>query len=214
MLQIFSIGIYILTKQHDFHHTVSYQMFDLSYDIFRIPASLTATDIRYDTVTAEVVASKHNVDTGFEFVFSIYRQIFHDLIGIFPDIDDHPVRFHSITQKFRELEDVMGSEDQIHEPVTLFQFFHHMCFLHHTATQRDHHMWLLLFHAAKISQAAVDTLVGIFTDGAGVINNKICFVFFICLDITDRLQNPIQFLGITGVHLAAEGCGTRVQRTA
>ena len=68
-------------------------MFDLSYDIFRIPASLTATDIRYDTVTAEVVAPKHNVDTGFEFVFSIYRQVFHDLIGILPDVDDHAAAF-------------------------------------------------------------------------------------------------------------------------
>ena len=212
MLQVLSIGIDILTEQHDFHNTICYQMFDLSHNIFRIPASLTTTDIRYDTVTTEIIASKHNVDTGFELIFSIHRQIFHDLIGIFPDINDHAVRFHRIAQQFREFENIMGSEDQIHEPITLFQLFHYVSFLHHTATQSDHHMRFFLFHAAKISQTAVDTLIGIFTDGAGVINNKICFVFFFRLDIPDRFQNTIQFFGIAGVHLTPKRSRTCIQR--
>ena len=185
-------------------------MFDLSDNIFRIPASLTTTDIRYDTVTAEIIASKHDVDTGFELILSVYRQVFHDLIRIFPDIDDHAVRFHRITQKFREFENIMGSEDQIHEPVTLLQFFYHMGFLHHTAAERDHHMRFLLFHAAKISQAAIDTLVGILTDRTGIVNNKVCFVFFICLDITDRFQNTIQFFRVAGIHLTTKGSCTGI----
>ena len=91
MLQILSIRVYILSQQHDFHNPIFDQCFDLPYNILCFPAAFPATYIRYNTVAAEIVAAEHNVDSGLEGIFSFVWKIFHDLIRIFPDIDDHPV---------------------------------------------------------------------------------------------------------------------------
>ena len=63
LFQIFTVGIYILSQQHDLHNAVRHQSLDLTDDILRITAALPATDIRYNTVAAEIIAAEHNIDT-------------------------------------------------------------------------------------------------------------------------------------------------------
>ena len=92
LLQILSIRIDILPQQHDFHHTVFYKSFNLTDDILRFPASLPAAHIGYNTVAAEIIAAKHNINAGLERIFTLNRKIFHDLVRIFPDVNDHSVR--------------------------------------------------------------------------------------------------------------------------
>ena len=88
--QILSIGVNILSKQHDFYN----EAFNLTDDCLRITASLTSTYIRYDTVTAEIVASEHDVYTGFKRIFSFYRKIFNNLVSVLPDVNNCSVRLH------------------------------------------------------------------------------------------------------------------------
>ena len=90
--QIFAVRIYILAQKHNLHHTVSYKLFNLSYNIFWTSASLPAAHIGYNAVAAEIIASEHNIDTGFEGILPLRRQILHNLIGIFPNVNDHTVR--------------------------------------------------------------------------------------------------------------------------
>ena len=89
MFQCLSVRIYILTKQHHFYDAICHEPLDLTDDIFRISAAFTATHIRHDTVATEVVTAKHNIDTGFEGKFPLTREIFHNLVCIFPNINDH-----------------------------------------------------------------------------------------------------------------------------
>ena len=91
LLQILTIRVYILSQQHDFHNPIFDQGFNLPYNILCFTAAFPATYIWYNTVAAEIIAAEHNVDSGLEGIFSFIWKIFHDLIRIFPDIDDHPV---------------------------------------------------------------------------------------------------------------------------
>ena len=91
MLQCLSVRIHILPKQHHFHDTVLHKTFNLPDDILRISAPLTSAHIRHNTVAAEVIAAKHNIDTGFKRKLSFARQIFDNFICIFPDVNNHPL---------------------------------------------------------------------------------------------------------------------------
>ena len=89
MLQILTIGVDILAKQHDFHHAVSHQALDLCDNVLRLSAALPSSYIRNDAVAAEVVAAKHDVDAGFKAVFPLSRQILHYPVGVFPNVHHH-----------------------------------------------------------------------------------------------------------------------------
>ena len=78
----------------------------------------------------------------------------------------------------------MGSEDQIHEPVTLLELVHYRCFLHHTAAEGNLHVRIFFLIAMQHSQTSIHTQVGIFTNCTGIVDDKIC-LFILCLHITD-----------------------------
>ena len=134
MLQILSIGIDILSQKHNLHNSVCYETLNLTYDRFRVSAAFPSTHIWYNTVTAEIIAAEHDINTGFERILSLNRKVFNDLICIFPDINYHPVRLHAVRKKLCEFVYIMCAEDQVYKPVTLFQFLYNLRFLHHTAT--------------------------------------------------------------------------------
>ena len=115
LLEILSVRVDVLTEQHDLHNAVCNEAFDLCNDFLRLPAALAAAHIRYDTVAAEVVATEHDIDAGFERIFPVNRKIFHDLVGIFPDIDHHAVLGHAADKVFSEAVDIVGSENQVDE---------------------------------------------------------------------------------------------------
>ena len=88
MFQRLSVGVDVLSQKHDFHDPVRHQTFDLTDDGLRITAPLPSPDIRNDAVAAEVIAAEHNIHAGFERIFTLAREILHDLVRIFPYIDD------------------------------------------------------------------------------------------------------------------------------
>ena len=87
-LQIFSVGIYVLTKEHDLCNAVCNQLLDLTNNGLRLTALFTATDIRNNAIAAEVIATKHYADACLEGIFTGSWHTLHDLIGFFPDIND------------------------------------------------------------------------------------------------------------------------------
>ena len=120
LFQILSIRVYILTKEHNFYHTICHKSFNLANDIFGITASLTSTHIRYDTVAAEIIASEHDIDAGFKRILPLYREVLHDLVRVLPDINRHGIRFHRRHNQLCKFVDIMCSEDQIHKAVAFF----------------------------------------------------------------------------------------------
>ena len=124
----------------------------------------------YDTVAAEVVATEHDIDAGFKRIFPVNRKIFHDLVGIFPDIDHHAVLGHTADKVFSEAVDIVGSENQVDEMIAFFELFDNERLLHHASAEGDDHARIFLFVFAKLSETAVDAKIGVFTDGTGIVN--------------------------------------------
>ena len=146
LLQVLSVGVDVLSQQHDLHNAVCYQSLDLIDDILRLSAALPSAHVRHDAVAAEVVAAKHDVDTGLKGIFAVYRKLLHDLVGILPDIHDHAVfAHHAAAQQLRQLENIVGTKDQIDIRVALLDLLNDRRLLHHAATKRDHHARTFLF---------------------------------------------------------------------
>ncbi|MPM65747.1 hypothetical protein SDC9_112648 [bioreactor metagenome] len=64
-MQIFSIGIHILTQQSDIFDPLPDQFLNFPDDHVGRAAAFTAAYIRNDTVGAKIIATIHNGDPGF-----------------------------------------------------------------------------------------------------------------------------------------------------
>ena len=148
MFQILSIGVDILSQKHDFHYAVFYQSFNLPDNIFRLSAALPSPHIGHNAVAAEVVAAKHDIDTGFEPDISARTGRSSTILSVSFQIS-MIVRSDSmcqITDQFCKFVNIVGSENQIHKPVAGFVSSPPPGrLLHHTAAETDHHMWGFAF---------------------------------------------------------------------
>ena len=203
LFQIFSIRIYILSQKHDFHHSICHQTFNLPDNIPWIPAPLSSSYIGNNTIAAEIIAAKHNVDTGFKRIFPLNRKILYNLVCILPDVNDHPVREQGRNYQLCKLIDIVGAEDQIYKRIAFLQLFHHLRLLHHTAAQSDHHMGIFLFQAMEIAKPSINSLIGVFPDRTGIVDDKVC-IFVFCLHISDTLQHTGKFLRVPRIHLTSK----------
>ena len=107
----------------------------------------------------------------------------------------------------------MGSKDDIYVAVACFDLIHDRLLLHHAAAEHRQHLRVLFLVTLELSQVTVHLEICILTHGTGIVKHKICFLL-ICLLVADHLQNAKNLLGISRIHLAAEGCHTRSQRSA
>ncbi len=209
--QIFSVGVYILSKKHDLHHAVRRQFLNLPQDILRLAASLPPPHIGDNAVAAKIVAAKHDVNPRFKEVFSLRRKILHNLVRILPDIDDHLLRLQAAKEKLCEFINIVSAKDQIDKAVALFQLFHHRGLLHHAAAESDPHTRIFLFQAVKKPKSSVNLLVRVIPDCAGIVDHKIR-VFVGDGLIAHLLQNTCQLLAVPCIHLTAHvdytGLGT------
>ncbi len=95
-------------------------------DILRISAPLSSPDVGHNTVAAEVIAAKHDV-------YSRFKAYFRS-IGRFSTIWSVSFQMSTIIRS-DSMAYVTSSasgymlwvpKDQVHKPVALFQFFHHL----------------------------------------------------------------------------------------
>ena len=99
---------------------------------------------------------------------------------------------------------IVGAEYQPHVPVIRTDALHHILLLHHAAAQRDDHARILSALRRQRSQASVYPDIGIFPDGAGIVENKVR-VLGLTLLITGKLQDTPELLRVSLIHLASEG---------
>ena len=203
LLQVFAIGIDILAKKHDFNNTVGHCIFDFPYNIFRLTAPLPSPHIWHDTIAAEIITAEHNIDTCFKRIFPVIRQIFNDLLRILPYIDDHLFFCNPAINKFGKFENIMGPEDQIHMSITFFQFFHHFRFLHHTAAESNKHGRVFLFYLFHLTEAPINTQIGIFSYRTCIVDHKIR-IFRINHLIAYFFKNACKLFRISCIHLTAK----------
>ena len=168
-----AIGIDVLTQQHDFLHAVSCKLPNFTENFRRLSAPLPAPGIRHDAVSAEIVAAKHDVDQRFTFVKPLRWQSFYDLAAVWPDF--HLLLFlpESIVNQLRKLMNIVSSEDDIHPRIFCLNRIDDVLLLHHTATDADQEIGIVLFSVFQLSQCAEKPLIRIIPYTAGIDNGNV-----------------------------------------
>ena len=207
ILQSLAVGVYVLSKKHDLSHAICHQCLDFFHNGLRLTASLPASYVRYDTVTAEIVAAEHNVDAGFERVIAFCRKLFHNLVGAFPDVDQLAVTVLHLIEQLGELENIVGSEYQIDKWIVLLDLVHHLFLLHHAAEKGDLHIRVGFLQAVKLAKTSVYLQIGVLTDGTGVVDNNVGVLCVLSLK-ADLVHDSGYYLGLLLVHLTAKGLET------
>ena len=181
-----------MPEQHHFPDPFLYQAFNLPYDGLRLPAALPAPHIGDDTVTAEVIAPKHDIDAAFKRKLPVAREVLDDLIRVLPDIHDHSSGICSCFQELRQLKNVVGPEYKIHKRIAFPDLFHDLFFLHHTAAEADDHFRILFFCFLYMTQVTVKFRICILPHGTRIKEHQVR-IFCICLPVTDGLQHSQKF---------------------
>ena len=66
LVKSFSVRIYILSKEHNFYNSICYHTFNFTDNRLWITASFSSSYIWYNTITAEIITTEHNIDSGFK----------------------------------------------------------------------------------------------------------------------------------------------------
>ena len=203
-LQCLPVRIHVLAEEHDLLYAVLYQSPDLREDVLRFPAPLPSSDIGDDAVSAEIVASVGDIHPGLEAQLPLHRHMVGVVVRPLLRVDD-PVLFRqTAVEKLREAPKVVGPEDQVHKAVACPYPDHLVRFLHHAAADADQHVRMVLLKMLDLPQMAVELLVRVLPDGAGV-EEKDVRLFGLRLLRADLREDPGQLLRVPCVHLAAHG---------
>ena len=167
-----SVGIDVLSQQHDLPDPFIGQLSDFSQDIRRTAADLPSPDVRNDTVGAEVVTPLHHGnktgEAGFrpdrrkqvQALVIVDKRCFRTALSLFGP-PDH----------IRQQVQIMGSENQIQVGKLVQQLF--PLLLGHATTDGDNLRLPVALVDAKVLETLVDLLLGAAPDAAGIQHDHI-----------------------------------------
>ena len=117
-----------------------------------------------------------------------------------------------LIQQLRELPQRLGAEHQIHMAVGLAHLLGHLRPLRHASAQADHLLGVGLLRVGQRAQIAIDPLLRVFADGAGVQHHHVRLSGVVGEGAAHGLQHAHDVLTIGHVLLAAEGVHHGAQR--
>src|SRR4030067_3601760 len=168
-------------------------MVALIHNLLTQPTSLPSPHIGDNAVGAEVIAPLHDRDIGFDHGYRALREKGVEALSSpiktrFTDLLSY--NFHPL-QHLRNQGNGVGSDHHIEvgNPVQQSLAF----LLGHTAGHPDDRS-SLLFQSLKSSKGAVDLLLRLFPDAAGVDEDEVGLLRILCLKIMRPLEEPKDLL--------------------
>ena len=206
-----------LAQQRDFLAALGGELADLGGDVLRRPALLRAAHARHDAVGAELVAADHDADVGLE-RRRPHRRVAQRVVALEAALDLVARRFVAVEADraslrlagLLDLGDQSGScaswpvpqmmstcgarlEDQL------------LVLLGHAAEDADDLVGMAALVAAQPAQGAVDLVLGVLADGAGVERITSASVGSCGQLVALAAQAADDQLAVEHVHLAADG---------
>ena len=188
MFQRLTVRVYILSQKHNLRHPISNQTFYFFDNCLRLTAAFTSTYIRNDTVTAEIIAAKHDIDTGFKCIISFCRKVLNNLVGTFPDVYDLLFGLEHFIKKLCILKNVMCTKYQINKWIRFLDLIYYMLFLHHTSEKNDLHIRIAVFQTVQMTKSSIYFKVCIFADSTGIVDYNVRF-FIVLSVIADLIHD-------------------------
>ena len=207
--QPLAVGINVLPQQGDIPAAIVHQVFHLAHDVRGHTAALTPAHVRDNTVGTKIIAAVHDRHKGLKTAVVLHRNllvqggigaVFH---GVPPDAA--PPLDENTVEKLRQAPRGIAAHHKVHIGVAHFQLFADLLLLGHAAGQGNNKVGLLLFEALERPHIAEYPLLGVFPDGAGIVEDQVGLPDVIGKAVAQLRQHALEPFPVINALLAPEG---------
>ena len=205
--EIKTIRIHILPEERHLLIAFLRESLYLARDILHAAGQLTAAYIRHDAVRAELVAPLHDRDPCKDM-----RLTHRTKLAVVTHTVRIPLRLHHMAaarillrNDLLQVMDMVRPDDEINDRHTLDELA--LILLCHAAGDPQKQMRIFILQLLDLPDLAIDLLLRILTDAAGIHDDDICLFHRLCRHISQLLQLSIDALRVRFIHLAAIGQG-------
>ena len=194
-------GVDVLPEQRDLAHAVVGEARHLGDDVSGTAALLAPTHGGHDAVRARRVAAHRDLHPGVGSAFTMLRQVAREvLVGAeAAALDALP----SHADPVAEVRDRAGPERDVDLRVEVEDAL--LLRLGEAAADGDHEVGILPLAGTGVAQIRGQLGVRLLADRAGVEDDDVGVFLGGRLPETERLEHPLDALGVVAVHLTAEG---------
>ena len=166
---IFAVGIDILTEQGYLFIAALDKRASLGDYRLGRSAALPAPDIGHYAVAAKIVAAVHDGYPRLKAAVTVNGQLLgYDAVALGQLI--YPLAGAQVVIKqLGQTVDDMSAENYIDKGVAVSYLLCDVLLLHHAAAEQDTHISVGILHALERPDIAEDSVLGVLTDGAGII---------------------------------------------
>jgi hypothetical protein len=204
--EVTPVGVDVLTEQRHLHHPVGHELAGFGDEVVERPADLRPADRRHDAEGAGVVAPDLDGEPRRVPVLPPHRESGGERLGIgrgggLEDLGDRAV-LAGVVQELDRPVDVVGAEHHVHvgrplpDAVTVL--------LGEAPADHDPEIGPGRLDRLQVAQRAVELVVGVLTDAAGVEHDHVGIVHTVRSHHAVGLVEPRDALGVVLVHLASE----------
>ena len=99
----------------------------------------------------------------------------------------------------------MSSENEIDKGIAFSDLFNYSFLLHHTAAEGNYQIRVGLFQSLDRTDIAVDTILCVFTDGTGVVKDKVCLFDIVRKAVAESRKDSLDAFSVRNIALTAVG---------
>lgn len=206
-----------MSEQPDFFGTLFDEVSRFAEDVIEVAADFTSAGIGYDAKRAKVVAAFGDGDVGFAAVDVagldpfFGNEVLNVVAGAFlPLGHEDAFAFAYACEHFGEAEEIVGAKDHVDG---FFAAEDGLAFLlGDTAADADDEVRICVFEFTEPTEEAVDFVLGIVADGAGVDDDERGVVRGFGEGIAVRFEHALHFKAVVLVHLATVGLNVCLAR--
>ncbi|CUP53126.1 Uncharacterised protein [Bacteroides xylanisolvens] len=200
--EIKTIRIHILPEERHLLIAFFREALYLARDILHAAGQLTAAYIRHDAVRAELVAPLHDRDPCKDMGLTHRTKL-----AVVTHAVRIPLRLHHMAaarillrNDLLQIMDMVRPDDEINDRHTLDELA--LILLCHAAGNPQKQMRIFILQLLDLPDLAIDLLLRILTDAAGIHDDDICLFHRLCRRISQLLQLPVDALRVRFIHLA------------
>ncbi len=199
--QVGAVGVDVLAEQRDLDDALADQRLDLGEDVAGAAVLLLAAQRGDDAEGAGVVAADRDRDPGGVRRLAAGGQRGGEGLQRLQDLHLGLLLDPGALQQCGQVPDVVGAEDHVdprrlaHDGVAVL--------LRQAAADGDLHALVPGLGRRELPEVAVQLVVGVLADGAGVEDHQVGVTLLRGLHVSGVLQQPGEALGVVDVHLTA-----------
>ena len=201
--EFLTVGVDVLTEQGNLSATACDKLAHLTQNILGTAAAFSASDVRNDTVRAEIVTAVHNADPSLIGILTQNGDSLHRDRLALVRAKASLLRGHHAVKDLGHLPELLRAEGKINIGIASLDTVDGLLFGNHAAGNADDQRRIFRFQMLIATRDGKRSLLRVITHGAGIDDDDVSVLLFIGLFITHRLQHTRNALTVRFVLLTA-----------